>query len=113
MGIAPGFRVIFLAFNVNIAPLDNPMLREAIDRAIDRESLTKNLLRGLGKPTGIMVPPMNIGYDESRSSRPRTIRDAARKLVSNPATTASRSSCNIRTTTWSWPTRSRRRSRAT
>ncbi len=65
VGIAPGFRVIFMAFNVNKAPLDNPKLREAMDCAIDRESLTKNLLRGLGKPTGIMVPPMNIGYDDS------------------------------------------------
>jgi peptide/nickel transport system substrate-binding protein len=65
VGTAPGFRVIFLAFNVNKAPLDNPKLREAIDVAIDRDSLTRNLLRGLGKPTGIMVPPMNIGYDPS------------------------------------------------
>lgn len=80
VGIAPGFRVIFLAFNVNVAPLDNPMLREAIDRAIDRESLTKNLLRGLGKPTGIMVPPMNIGYDSSFKPTPYDP-EAARKLV--------------------------------
>ena len=65
VGTAPGFRVIFLAFNVNKPPLDNPKLREAIDCAIDRDSLTKNLLRGLGKPTGIMVPPMDIGYDAS------------------------------------------------
>ena len=62
---APGFRVIFLGFNVNVAPLDNAKVREAIDHAVDRESLSKNLLRGLGKPTGIMVPPMNIGYDPS------------------------------------------------
>jgi peptide/nickel transport system substrate-binding protein len=80
VGIAPGFRVIFLAFNVNVPPLDNPMRREAIDRAIDRESLTKNLLRGLGKPTGIMVPPMNIGYDASFKPTPYDP-DAARKLV--------------------------------
>jgi peptide/nickel transport system substrate-binding protein len=57
--------VIFLTFNVNQAPPRNPKLREAIDCAIDRDSLTKNLLRGLGKPTGIMVPSMNISYDAS------------------------------------------------
>ena len=33
---APSFRVIFIAFNVNKAPLDNPKVREAIDVAIDR-----------------------------------------------------------------------------
>lgn len=79
-GTAPGFRVVFVAFNVNAAPLDNPMVREAIDRAIDRESLTRNLLRGLGKPTGIMVPPMNVGYDPSFTPTPYDP-EAARKLV--------------------------------
>ncbi len=64
-GIAPSFRVIFVAFNVNKPPLDNPLIREAIDRSIDRKSITDKLLRGLGKPTGIMVPPMDIGYDPS------------------------------------------------
>ncbi|MBL0934674.1 MAG: hypothetical protein IBJ07_07970 [Rhizobiaceae bacterium] len=63
--VAPGFRVIFAAFNVNTPPLDNPLIREAIDKAIDRKAIAEQLLRGLGKPTGIMVPPMNIGYDSS------------------------------------------------
>ena len=82
VGTAPGFRVIFLGFNVNTKPLDNDKVREAIDRAIDRESLTKNLLRGLGKPTGIMVPPMNIGYDPS--FKPTGYDPAAaRKLVAD------------------------------
>ena len=63
--VAPGFRVIFAAFNVNTPPLDNPLIREAIDKAIDRKAIAEQLLRGLGKPTGIMVPPMNIGYDPS------------------------------------------------
>ena len=65
VGVAPGFRVVFTAFNVNKAPLDNPLIREAIDKGIDRAAITDKLLRGLGKPTGIMVPPMNIGYDAS------------------------------------------------
>lgn len=63
--IAPSFRVIFVAFNVNKSPLDNPAIREAVDVAIDRKAIAEKLLRGLGKPTGIMVPPMNIGYDPS------------------------------------------------
>lgn len=63
--VAPSFRVIFVAFNVNKAPLDNALIREAIDKSIDRKSITDKLLRGLGKPTGVMVPPMNIGYDSS------------------------------------------------
>lgn len=77
---APGFRVIFLGFNVNAAPLDNAKVREAIDHAVDRESLSKNLLRGLGKPTGIMVPPMNIGYDATLTPT-KYDPDLAKKLV--------------------------------
>src|SRR6185295_9789086 len=64
-GIAPSFRVIYIAFNASKPPFDNPLIREAVDVAIDRQSITDKLLRGLGKPTGIMVPPMNIGYDPS------------------------------------------------
>lgn len=67
---APSFRVIFIAFNVNKRPLDNAKVREAIDIAIDRPAITDKLLRGLGKPTGIMVPPMNIGYDPSFKPAP-------------------------------------------
>lgn len=65
VGTAPSFRVIFVAFNVNKPPFDNPLIREAVDKSIDRAAITDKLLRGLGKPTGVMVPPMNIGYDAS------------------------------------------------
>ena len=77
---AQGFRVIFVAFNVNKAPLDNAKIREAIDVAIDRAAITDKLLRGLGKPTGIMVPPMNIGYDSSFRPAPYDP-ERAKKLV--------------------------------
>lgn len=80
VGIAPGFRVIFLGFNVDAAPLDKLPIREAIDLAIDRQAITDQLLRGLGKPTGIMIPPMNIGYDPSFTPTPYDP-DRARQLV--------------------------------
>ena len=72
--------MIFVAFNVNKPPLDNPKMREAIDLAIDRPAITDKLLRGLGKPTGIMVPPMNIGYDPSFKPAPYDPQKA-KKLV--------------------------------
>lgn len=62
-GVAQGFRTIFLAFNSTVAPLNDPKIREAIDVSINRNAIAEQLLRGLGKPTGILVPPMNIGYD--------------------------------------------------
>lgn len=65
VGTAPSFRVIFLGFNVNVPPLDDPKVREAIDKGIDRSAITEQLLRGLGTPAGMMIPPNNIGWDES------------------------------------------------
>lgn len=82
VNVAPGFRVIFAAFNPNKPPLDNPAIREAIDIAIDRSAITDKLLRGLGKPTGIMVPPMNIGYDASFKPAPYDPQ-RAKKLVAD------------------------------
>jgi peptide/nickel transport system substrate-binding protein len=63
VGTAPGSRVIFVGFNVNASPLDNPNIREAIDLAIDRKAITEKLLRGLGQPASMMIPPNNVGYD--------------------------------------------------
>lgn len=77
---APSFRTVFMGFNVQNAPLDDPLFREAIDKAIDRAAITGQLLRGLGEPAGIMVPPNNIGFDpdlEPVAYDP----DAARALV--------------------------------
>lgn len=61
----PSFRTVFMGFNVQDTPLADPLLREAVDKAIDRKAITERLLRGLGEPAGIMVPPNNIGFDAS------------------------------------------------
>lgn len=78
---APGSRVMFLAFNITKSPLDNPRLREAVDLAIDRETIASRLLRGLGRSTGIMVPPNNVGYDPSFKPVVQNIEKAKRLLA--------------------------------
>lgn len=61
--VAPGFRVIFAGFNVNTPPLGKPEILEAIDLAIDREAITRDLLRGLGDPASMLIPPGTVGFD--------------------------------------------------
>jgi peptide/nickel transport system substrate-binding protein len=56
-------RVVYLGFNAEKAPLDDIKLRQAIDCAIDRNAITKQLLRGLGVPDGQIVAPVTFGYD--------------------------------------------------
>ena len=58
-------RVLYLGFDVSNPALSNVKLRQAIDHAIDREAITKRLLRGLGKPVGQVVAPVTFGYDAS------------------------------------------------
>jgi peptide/nickel transport system substrate-binding protein len=65
IGVAPGFRVVYLALDPNKPPFDNALNREAVDDAIDRKSITEKLLRGVGTPTGSMLPPTAVGYDAS------------------------------------------------
>lgn len=56
-------RVLYLGFNTTRAPLDDRALRQAIDSAIDRESITNDLLNGQGEPIGQIVAPVTFGYD--------------------------------------------------
>lgn len=66
VGTAEGFRANFLGFNTKLPALSNLKLRQAMDVAIDRDALTKQLLRGLGTPASQVVPPVNFGFDKSR-----------------------------------------------
>ncbi len=58
-----GLRMYFLALNVNFKPLDNKLVRQAINYSVDPQAITKNIYDGngfvLNGPLGANV----IGYD--------------------------------------------------
>jgi peptide/nickel transport system substrate-binding protein len=56
---------LFLAANVNNAPLDNKDVRKAINYAINRENLIQAVLYGLGELPATMVGPTELGFDPS------------------------------------------------
>jgi ABC-type transport system substrate-binding protein len=56
---ANGFR--YLAFNYDVAPLDDSALHQAIACMIDKEFLTQNLMQGAAIPVDTIVPESN-GY---------------------------------------------------
>ncbi|WP_323014931.1 peptide ABC transporter substrate-binding protein [Devosia sp.] len=58
------FATSYLAFDPEIAPFDNPLVRQAFYYAIDREELTQTVLRNLAIPAGSILPPNFPGYDE-------------------------------------------------
>jgi len=70
----------FLRFNVTKPPFDNPKLRRALSLAVDRESISRNLLHGSRAPADHFVPPQTAGYD-SRTHVPTDFNEARRLLA--------------------------------
>jgi len=57
-----GSNVFLLTINTSAPPLDNMKVRQAIACAIDRESMIKNLLQGLGKIANSILPEESWAY---------------------------------------------------
>ena len=58
-------RVVFGGFNTGHPQLSNLKLRQAMDHAIDRDSISQKLLRGMGEPMAQIGAPFAFGYDPS------------------------------------------------
>jgi peptide/nickel transport system substrate-binding protein len=65
--IFSGSNVNLLTLNTSSPPLDNVKVRQAIAYAIDRESLIKNLLLGLGKLAHSIIPEESWAYSPGQT----------------------------------------------
>ena len=61
---------IVLIVNVKNPPLDNKLVRQAMDLAIDRQALVKNLFNGLASVPNGWIPQGDFAYDNSRPPMP-------------------------------------------
>jgi peptide/nickel transport system substrate-binding protein len=52
----------FLRLDTDVAPMDDPRIREAIAESIDRKTIVKTLMQGIGEPAQQMVTSINNGY---------------------------------------------------
>jgi oligopeptide transport system substrate-binding protein len=59
---APVFGVYFYIFNTEKPPLDDPRVRRALTLAIDRQSITRDILHGWRDPAYSFIPPGASGY---------------------------------------------------
>ena len=59
--------IITMNLNVDMAPLDNVKVREAITYAVDREALVNGYLQGRAHATNSLIPPGILGYPEDRA----------------------------------------------
>lgn len=75
-----GTRVFFLAMNVTKPPVNDVDVRVAVNQAIDRESLVKNIYGGFARPLNQPAFPEMIGYHAEFEGYPHD-QDAARDVL--------------------------------
>ena len=78
--LAPLLSTMYLVFNVTESPFEDARVREALALAIDRQKLTKQILRSGEVPNASIVPPMVSGYTSLVKS-PGPDVEQARKLL--------------------------------
>jgi oligopeptide transport system substrate-binding protein len=78
--VDPFLETFFLRFNTTRAPFTDKRVRQALARAIDREAITRTVLRGSRVPAHSLVPPKTAGYTSS-ASIPSDFEAARRLLV--------------------------------
>jgi ABC-type transport system substrate-binding protein len=61
--VAPGLHLQYIGFNVEMPPFDDPKIRQAFARAIDREKISRVVLKGMAIPAQGVLPPEMPGYD--------------------------------------------------
>jgi peptide/nickel transport system substrate-binding protein len=67
--VFPGSNVLLLTINTSSPPLDNVKVRQAIAYAIDRETMIKSLLQGLGKLAHSILPEESWAYSPGQTYR--------------------------------------------
>jgi peptide/nickel transport system substrate-binding protein len=58
----PSIRVHFIVLRPDVKPLDDPRVRQALNYAVNKEAITKQLLRGYGQPLTQILTPAMFGY---------------------------------------------------
>jgi len=85
-------RVILLGLNIGAPELKssnikgkNPLadlrVRQAMELAIDRDTLKRTVMRGLSVPTGQLAPPFTNGYDKTFAAYPKADVKRAKALM--------------------------------
>lgn len=71
----------YFAVNNEVAPFNDPIVRQAINYAIDREYIAEVEANGLSKTTSIMLPPTVFGYSDEINQTYTYDPDKAKELL--------------------------------
>jgi peptide/nickel transport system substrate-binding protein len=79
----PTLRTMMLAFRPDLTPLDKKEVRQALNYAVDKESIVKNILGGYGEVAkGQVISPVYFGYNPNLEPYPYDP-DKAKKLLAD------------------------------
>ncbi len=87
----PALRALYVAVNTRRGPLADPRVRRALNLAVDREAILRNVAGGRGVLAAGTIPPGLAGHDSTRRPYPFDP-EAARRLLAE----AGQSALNIR-----------------
>jgi peptide/nickel transport system substrate-binding protein len=73
--------VVFITERPEPAPLRDLRVRQALNYAVDRETIARTLLRGLGRPAGQPAPSVSFGHDPMLEPYPYDPARARRMLA--------------------------------
>ena len=77
------FATSYIAFDLEKAPFDNALVRQALYYAVDREELTQTVLRNLAIPAGSILPPSYPGFSETVAAQAVFDPEKARQLLAD------------------------------
>ncbi len=66
----PGLNIAYWAFNVQKPPLDKKDVRVALNMAIDKASIIRDVYLGAGQPAKNLIPPSMWGYNDKVADYP-------------------------------------------
>lgn len=79
----PTLYVQMIYLNASRPPLDNKLIRQALNWAIDREAYTKVVTAGMGETAGTILPKRHWAYDAQAAATYSYDQDRARKLMAD------------------------------
>jgi dipeptide transport system substrate-binding protein len=76
----PGLNVAYWAFNVTKAPFDKKEVRQALNMAIDKAAIIKDVYLGAGQAAVNLIPPTMWSYNKSVKDYPYDVEKAKAML---------------------------------
>ncbi len=77
----PSFNIGYIAFNMEKEPFDNPLVRQAINMAIDKEEIVEAFYNGLADLATSPLPPSLWSHDESLEKYDYNVEEAKKLLA--------------------------------